>query len=313
MNATPQVAIVIVSYNTRELLLQCLASITQNQQGLDLELVVVDNASQDESLEAVRRDYPQALAIANANNRGFGAACNQGVTATRAPFILLLNSDARLTEKTLPVLYSLLRSQPGCGAAGCQVVNGLGQEVFNTRYFLTPLNQAFELLNVNQFLPSRYTCRTEFPRPDSQALDCSMDWIDGACLMLRRQALDEIGLFDEQFFMYSEDEDLCHRLKGRGWSICFSAAATVIHHGGASSANKKPEMFYHFYRSQLLFLRKHGTRAKVWFYQCAMKLALQVKRVGLAGEQRGAEYDKQMLAFKQACASLNEYEAPEGE
>src|ERR1044072_7152966 len=186
MNATPQVAIVIVSYNTRDLLLDCLASVMENQQGIEIELVVVDNASADGSLEATRSAYPQARTIANPENLGFGAACNQAIKVTRAPFILLLNSDARLTEKTLPVLYDALHLKARAGAAGCQVINASAQPVFNTRYFLRATNQALELLGANRILHSPYVCRTQLPRPGKNLSDCSVDWLDGACLMLRR-------------------------------------------------------------------------------------------------------------------------------
>jgi GT2 family glycosyltransferase len=301
MNSPAQIAILIVSYNTRELLLECLASVMENRQDFGLEVLVVDNASQDGSLEAVRRTYPQVLTIANEKNLGFGAACNQAIGATNAPFILLLNSDARLTRGSLQTLYDGLRLNEECGAIGCQVINARSLEVSNTRYFLNSFNQAFELLGITRILNFPTFRRTYRPRLNEQRLDCSIEWIEGACLMLRRRALDEAGAFDEGFFMYSEDEDLCLRLKGRGWSICFSAACAALHHGGASSAKNRPEMLTHFYASQLLFLGKHKGRAAIWFYKLAMKSALLFKRLRHTGGARALEYKQHWSAFKRAC------------
>src|SRR5215813_2427264 len=124
----PQVDVVVVSYNTRDLLLECLASVFENTHCCKLRVVVVDNASDDGSLEAVRQTYPDTIAISNATNVGFGAACNQSIKITDAPFILLLNSDARLTRPVLDVLCACLDQNERCGAAGCRVIDDKGVE-----------------------------------------------------------------------------------------------------------------------------------------------------------------------------------------
>src|SRR6185503_19865087 len=108
--------------------------------------------------------------------------------------------------------------------------------------------------------------------------DCSVDWIDGACLMLRRKALDQVGLFDEQFFMYSEDEDLCFRLRKHGWIVCFCDSGTVIHHGAASSEQNRSELLRHFHLSQLLFLSKHRGAGSAFVYSVMMGIVLTLKR-----------------------------------
>ena len=277
MNPPPAIAIIIVSYNTQALLLECLASVVESTQGHDIELVVVDNASTDGSYEAARDTYRQALVIGNSTNRGFGAACNQAFRATRSPFVLLVNSDARLTAEAFRALCDCMRLKDSCAAAGCRMTHPTGAPLVNTRYFLTPLNQAMEQAGLFTWLRGGTLRRTYRPVLGADRIDCSVDWIDGACLMLRRAALDEVGLFDEQFFMYSEDEDLCFRLKRRGWSICFSAAGAAIHHGGASAAVNRSAMLRQFYRSQLLFLHKHRGRAAALFYRTAMQAVFMVK------------------------------------
>jgi GT2 family glycosyltransferase len=301
MNPHPIVAIVVVSYNTKALLLDCLASVFESAGGARIELVVVDNASEDGSYEAVRDAYPQVIAIRNHANIGFGAACNQGIGATIAPLILLLNSDAQLTAQALQVLCDCLKYNELCGAAGCRMINAQGAEVNNTRNFLTPLNQAFEISGIK--LTSRRLHRSYRPRLDCELVDCSVDWIDGACLMLRRAALAEVGLFDERFFMYSEDEDLCFRLGKRGWLVCFCGAGTVVHQGAASSERNRVDMLRHFYLSQMLFLSKHRSPGSPFFYSAAMNAVLVIKHLVLRDSRRRERAREQLMALREACAA----------
>lgn len=280
MQTSPQVAVIVVSYNTRELLLECLSSIIQSTTKAVLEIVVVDNASSDDSVAAAREKFPKIKTLVNETNLGFSVACNQAIRATTAPLILLLNSDALLTAGAFASLSDMMAGDPRCGAAGCRVVNSANTEAVSTRNFLTPFNQALELLGVTDQLNSRYLKRSYQPSLDDNQIDCHVDWIDGSCLMVRRLALDKVGLFDERFFMYSEDEDLCLRLRDGGWKVCYSANGKAIHHGGASSLQNRTEMLRQFYRSQILFLNKHRGAASTWIYFWFMRLALLLKRVG---------------------------------
>jgi GT2 family glycosyltransferase len=270
-------------------------------QGRSVQLVVVDNASQDGSYEAVREVYPQAVAIRNATNLGFGAACNQAIASTTARFILLLNSDARLTAKALETLCECMQQNERCGAAGPRIIDSKGAEAANTRNFLTAVNQAFEVAGIG-FGLSLFR-RTRRPEPNGGRPDCSVDWIDGACLMLRRAALDEVGLFDERFFMYSEDEDLCFRLRDRGWLVCHCGDGTVVHYGGASSRLNKIEMLYHFYRSQMLFLSKHRGNSSASFFVLAMKVVLGLKRLLVLDVERRETAGQHLIALKEACVA----------
>jgi GT2 family glycosyltransferase len=288
-----------VSYNTRDLLLECLASVFESAQRFRVDVVVVDNASEDDSYQAVRDAYPQAIAIRNSANLGFGAACNQGIRATRAQLILLLNSDARLTAGALETLCDCLQQNDRCGAAGCKMIDPMGARLTNARNFLTPLNQAFETAGVK--LTSRSLSRTYEPRLDGNLIDCSVDWIDGACLMLRRAALDQVGLFDERFFMYSEDEDLCLRLRRNGWSVCLCGAGTAVHHGAASTGRSKADLRRQFYLSQLLFLLKHRSNRSAFFYALAMKTVLLLKRWLLPDNRRRETARAHLMALREAC------------
>lgn len=303
MSERPQVAIVVVSYNTRSLLLECLASVIESAKSASIEIIVIDNASNDGSYEAAREACPQAVVVRNSTNLGFGAAANQAIKQASAPFILLLNSDARLTPEAFSALFDFVNANSRCGAAGCRLINAQGEEMVSARNFLTPLNQAFELLGITKLFGSRFFSRTQRLRPDANLTDCSVDWIEAACLIVRRAALDEVGLFDERFFMYSEDEDLCLRLKNRGWSICFTEQGSAIHHGAQSSANRRLEMLCQLYSSQMLFLAKHRGRASVSLYKFAMKTALMLKRSLKSGKARREELTERLVAFRRACAN----------
>jgi GT2 family glycosyltransferase len=306
MSQTLRVAVIIVSYNTRDLLLECVASVLAVTGGVEFELVVIDNGSEDGSYEELRKRYPAVTAVSNKENLGFGAACNQGIKATTAPFVLLLNSDARITPEALAALHECMRGNQRCGAAGCKLVTPHGARLNNTRNFLTPFNQAVEMLGVR--LPSRGLSRTYRPEVGGGHIDCKVDWIEGSCLMIRREALDEVGLLDEQFFMYSEDEDLCLRLRNRGWVICYTEAGTSVHHGGASSQRNKEQMLFHFYRSQMLFLRKHRGHSSISQYMAAMRSVLRLKCLSsrlLARADVNRDLSERLGALKRARASLN--------
>lgn len=294
----PQVAVVVVSYNTKGLLLECLASVLTSAPAGSVKLMVVDNGSEDGSYEAVREVYPGAATIRNAANLGFGAACNQGIRATGARFILLLNSDAVLSAEAFQVMKECLEQNERCGAAGCRLVDAAGDEVINTRNFLTPFNQALELAGIKG---PRLAQRTRRPRPDRN--DCSVDWIDGACLMVRRSAVDQVGMFDEQFFMYSEDEDLCLRLRRDGWLVCFCGAGTAVHYGAASSRLHKTEMLRQFFLSQMRFLGKHRSRRAISLYTVLMKTVLILKCWFLRDAGRRGAARELLAALREATAA----------
>lgn len=300
MNPPPQVAVVVVSYNTRDLLVSCLASVIESTRAADVEIVVVDNASTDGSLQTVRETYPQVLTIANPANVGFGIACNQAIRATTAPLILLLNSDATITPECFQALQDAIAGNARCGAAGGRILNSAGAEIPNTRNFLTPLNQAAEQSGLMSWTNWKYLRRTHRPTLDQNQLDCSVDWIDGACLMLNRAALDEVGLFDEDFFMYSEDEDLCFRLRRHGWTICYSAAGTARHHGAASTSQNKFDMLRQFYSSQMLFLSKHHGNRSARLYATAMKTIMFLKSILTANTNRREMAREQLRALGEA-------------
>lgn len=274
------IAVAVISHNTRDLLLECVASVAEATHKVEAEIVVVDNASTDGSAEAVARVYPQVILLANSANLGFGSACNQAIARTSSPFVLLLNGDTRVNAPAIVAMQGCMESHPRCAAAGCALVNAAGARVANTRNFLNPLNQALELVGITRRAGPRFLRRSRRPHENTPGCDCSVDWIEAACLMVRRSALDEVGLFDERFFMYSEDEDLCFRLKRAGWSVCFCGEPAVVHHGSASTAQYRSQMLREFYLSQMRFLAKNRSERAARWYVTATKLALAFKKLG---------------------------------
>jgi GT2 family glycosyltransferase len=299
-------AIIIVSYNTRDLLLACLRSVLVSTTGVRCEVVVVDNASVDTSADAVQEHFPTVRVIRNRVNAGFAAACNTAIRETTGPLVLLLNSDAEVTGEAITALTDIMKAEPRCGAAGCKVTDSSGSETVNSRHFLSVFNQTLELAGLRPILGVLGTSRSYIVKRDrNRSIDCSVDWIDGACLMLRRDALDEVGLFDERFFMYSEDEDLCYRLRQSGWEVCRSNEATIVHHGGASAAQDQSSNLRWFYASQMIFLGKHRGGRAAELYYAGMRLALALKRVkALSNPLARQDLAAKIAALKAARAAL---------
>ncbi|HTB81374.1 MAG TPA: glycosyltransferase [Opitutaceae bacterium] len=232
---TPQLAFIIVSFNTRDLLDACLTSIYRHTQGVTFEIIVVDNASRDGSPAMVREKYPEVVLVESAENLGFGRANNAGFARSRAPFVMLFNSDALLLEDTGAALVRFLEGHPRAGLAGPDVVllNGLRQP--KTRGMLPT---ARVMLNQNLLL-----CRL-FPRSRffaglyveaEWARETRIGWISGVCMVIRREAYAQSGGFDPDIFMYAEDVDLCQRCAVLGWETWRINAHAIKHVCGGST------------------------------------------------------------------------------
>jgi GT2 family glycosyltransferase len=252
-------AVVIVNYNTCEQLRSCLASV---QSEAPSEIVVVDNASSDHSVEMVKSDFPSVSLHANEINSGYGAAANQAVAGCSENYVLLLNSDTLLRQGTLRALASYLDSHPRAGTVGPRLINPNGTVQGSCYPFPTPLNTLLvntslsRLVGYLPFLRDYYL--PSWPHNSARRVD----WIKGAALALRREAFEAIGGFDESFFMYFEETDLCFRLVAAGWEVHFSPIADVVHLGGASTVQFRTNMAVQFFASIMHFYEKHYSRAR---------------------------------------------------
>ncbi len=251
----------MVSYNTRDLTLAALAAVRRSLAGSGLthEVIVVDNASPDGSAEAVRRAWPDITLIANAENRGFAAATNQGLVASAGRYVVLLNPDTEVLAEALDQLVRLLESRPDAGACAPSLLYADGRFQHNAFRFpglaqtlldFFPLHWRIQESRLNGRYPRRL-----YARGEPFAIDHPL----GACLMVRRAVIEQVGLLDEGYFMYVEEIDWCRRMKAAGWRVYCVPQARVIHHAGQSTRQFREAMFVALWRSRLRYFdRYHG-------------------------------------------------------
>ncbi len=273
MSDTPRVAVVVVSFEARETLLAGLDSV-RTHASVPLELVVVDNASSDGSAAAVRAAHPGALVIGNPDNVGFARAGNQGWRASRAPHVLFLNPDAEVTPGAIETLAGLLEARPEVGAAGPRTRSGDGTIQVSTGPDLTLLAERRQRRLVRGVARRDPAALAEAEA--RHAREHEPAWVSGSCLIARRAALERVGGFDERFFLYEEDADLCRRIRAAGWRVVFTPAAEVRHALGRSMARAPRRARLEYHRSHLLYYRKHNAPPA----QAALRLLLVARGLG---------------------------------
>ncbi|MBO0730713.1 MAG: glycosyltransferase family 2 protein [Acidimicrobiaceae bacterium] len=257
----PLVSALVVSHNVRGLLLDTLRALA-NQGWPNLEVIVVDNHSADGSAEAVTLEFPEAKLISLGENVGYGRANNVAFEQAQGTLILLLNPDVTVSPGCLGHLVRFLHQHPDAGAVGPRLVRPDGSpDRAARRSFPTPGASFYRVSGLSRLFPGS----ARFNRYNLGALDPTreheMDAGTGACLMVRREAIDDIGLFDPDFFMYGEDLDLCYRIKAGGWKVWYVPAATAIHFKGTSTRQVPFRMQYEFHRAMWVYHRKHHAAA----------------------------------------------------
>ena len=251
----PLISAIIVSYNTREMTLECLRTLETELRGCDTEIFLVDNASHDGSAEAVRAAFPRVRVIANAVNTGFGAANNRAMQEARGRYYLLLNSDAFPLPGALGKLVEYLQEHPAVGVVGPRLLNADGSMQLSCFRFPTPRQTWCENLWLSSLFPQHPVLGNYRRWPhDRERL---VDWVGGACMLLRREVVEEVGGFDERFFLYAEETDWQRRMRDAGWEIAFTPTSVVTHLGGASGASTKARTNRHFFDSLDRYERKH--------------------------------------------------------
>ncbi len=251
---SPRAAAILVSWNTRDELLEAIASLRREDDGL--EIVVVDNASSDGSADAVQAVSPAVTLIRNAENVGFGRAVNQALQATTAPYVLLLNSDAELRPGALSALARVLEARPEVAVVGprTRFADGTIQVSWGSRPGLVAEWSQRRLVKGLE-------AREPGARQHAEAIasrEHEPDWLSGSAWLARREALLAVGQFDEGFFLYWEDVDLCLRLRAAGWRLVFTPSAEVVHHQGVSKGRSDGRALVEYHRSHLRFYRKHN-------------------------------------------------------
>lgn len=260
------ISVIIVSFNTSSLLRTCLAQLFANSAEVELEVFVVDNNSSDDSVAMVQREFPQVRLIANTENLGFAAANNQAWKRASGEFILLLNPDAFVKEGAVYNAFKFMEAYPECGICGGRLVKPDGTLDPSARKFPTFLTKLLTISGCKSRFPhSRIFAGHEFGNFDHNSI-MEVDWVPGTFTMYRRDMLEQTGLFDERFYIYYEETDLCQTAKKHGWKVYFLPWSEIIHVGGASSKKRKEHSFdgaalqvtRFRMRSEWLYFRKNG-------------------------------------------------------
>jgi GT2 family glycosyltransferase len=245
-------SIVIVNWNTKDLLIQCLKSIDQTLQSLKMEVFVVDNGSMDGSVELMREKYPGAIVIQNPINLGFAKANHRALVLSKGKYILLLNPDTELKEGAIETLMAFMDSHPRAGVAGVQLFNSDGSKQNSIANFPS---LATELLNKSLL---RWFFRKTFlgkERNFSEPIE--VDSVIGACMMVRLEAMEQVGLLDEDYFLFLEETDWCYRMMKAGWKVYHVPQAEVYHFQGKSAEKEKKRAKVEYYRSRYQFFKKN--------------------------------------------------------
>ena len=242
-------SIILVCWNNKEYLDPCLESLYDTGMKNSFDVIVVDNGSTDGSQQMLAEKYPDVKVIQNDENVGLGRASNQGIDATRGKYVLLLNNDTIVDGASFDVMIDFLNANPKVGAVGGKVFNpdGTVQTCYN--YFSTFQEEFLVATRLGKLLRRGYPAVV-----DAEDVK-SVDWMTSACLMVRRSALDEVGLLDEDYFIYGDEADLQYRIKKAGWEIYYLPQATIIHYGGRSMTRWPRRRMV--YRGKMLFYKKN--------------------------------------------------------
>ena len=259
-----KLSVVIVSYNVRRFVEQCLDSVHKASEGIETEAFVVDNASQDDTVEAIGKEYPWVRLIANDDNLGFARANNIAIRQSVGEYVLLLNPDTIVAEQTLRQAVDFMDAHPKAGGVGVRMHNADGTLAPESRRAIpTPWVSCLKMLG---FTRRYYMSHLSWDEPGR------IEVISGAFCLLRRKALDQIGLLDEDFFMYGEDIDLSFRLLKGGWENWY-VPCDIVHFKGESTQKSTFRYVHVFYQAMLIFFRKHYSHLSV-FYTIPVKMAI---------------------------------------
>ncbi|MDG4554663.1 MAG: glycosyltransferase family 2 protein [Candidatus Competibacter sp.] len=310
MTAKPAVSVVIVSFNTRELLRECLNALAVEADGVSHEAIVVDNASRDGSADMLAAEFPQIRLIRSEVNLGFAAANNRGFEIAQGRYVALLNSDAFPRPGALRNAVAHMDADPKIGLGGARLVGRDDSWQPAARLFPSPLNDFLSLSGLSTRFPrSRF-----FGRVDRSWADpgepAEVDWVPGAFSIIRRDVLERVGYFDEAFFLYYEEVDLCRRIKAAGYRIGYWPDVTVVHLGGESSktlehltlSSSGAQLTLWRLRSEYLYYRKQHGLATAWLAKQVEKQwhalrAWKNARRGEAGGRAKAEESRAILTL----------------
>jgi GT2 family glycosyltransferase len=275
-----EVSIIIINWNTSELLDQALTTLQPAISGLAVEVIVVDNGSVDGSVDMVRSNWPDVILIALPRNVGFAAGNNAGILRAGGRKIMLLNSDVIVLESTVRGLVACLDRRPEVACAGARHLNADRTLQRSMDRFPTLISDLLSYSEAHRLPPARAHLRRHYPWWGDHDTECEVGWVNGACLMVRREVLETVGLLDERFFIYAEELDWCYRMWKAGWRVVFTPDAEVVHLGGQSTEAASARRIVLLYLGQLKFYDKHYSRARTTGLRAGIA-SLAVARLGI--------------------------------
>lgn len=302
-----KLSVVIVNYNVKYFLEQCLRSVEAAVAGLEVEIFVVDNHSTDGSLEYLKPRFPGVVFIANEDNPGFARANNQAIQQARGEYILLLNPDTIVGEESIRTLCFAMDEHPECGGTGVKMINGNGAFLAESkRSFPTPWVAFCKLFGLSALFPrshafSRYSL--PFLNPDAPH---TVDVLSGACMLLRHEALKKVGLLDEAFFMYGEDIDLSYRIKQGGY-LNYYIPERLLHYKGESTRHSDIKYIRAFYHAMRIFYRKYYPRSG-FLMNSLIRIGIVVKLLftRLFGSSKDKKKRRQKVAHRRVLILCRE-------
>jgi N-acetylglucosaminyl-diphospho-decaprenol L-rhamnosyltransferase len=269
-------SVIILSWNTCGLLEKCLDALVRFGKGIPVEILVVDNGSTDGSQAMVSDKFPEVCLYQSEENLGFSRGNNRGIDLTSGAYVLLLNSDAFITEGALAALMRIIEQHPKAGIVGAQLVNPDGS--FQASHSLFPgLWQEFLILTgLGRFFFGRY-----YPSrgPEVKKGPQIVDYVEGACLLVRREAIESAGRLSNDFFMYAEEVDWCFAMNKTGWEVWYQPDARIIHLGGGSSHNRRTSREGDLYRSRVIFFRKNHGPFKAFILKWMIVVSVGIKNI----------------------------------
>jgi GT2 family glycosyltransferase/glycosyltransferase involved in cell wall biosynthesis len=318
MTTPNKISVVVVSWNVAALLEDCINSLLASQPTtLDIEIIVVDNASRDGSPDLVRQNFPNVRLIANQHNYGFGFGCNQGWQAADGEFIFFLNPDATVTSTTLQTLLEFMQTHPSVKICGPQLRYPDGSLQSNRRRFLSPGLALVESTILQRYRPFKNMkgltrFYMEEPSDPSPEVSQAVDWLVGAALFVRRTDLAQVGGFDERYFMYSEESDLCRKLGGAAWYL---PTAQVMHREGRSSAKDVPQRHINFHTSKVSYFRKwygpaFGYFLRMFLLATYIFQGMEESVKFLVGHKRELRRERLYIVGKVLASRLRPYHNP---
>lgn len=270
-----QLSVIIVNYNVRHFLEQCLYSVQKACKGLTAEVIVVDNHSSDNSIEYLSSKFPSVRYISNTENYGFARACNQGLQQSNGHYILFLNPDTIVAEDSFQKCISFFESHPETGAMGVKMTDGSGRFLKESkRAFPSPLTSLYKLFGLARLFPRSATFARYHLGNLDENKNNEVDVLAGAFMMIRKEVLNKVGSFDETFFMYGEDVDLSYRIQQAGYKNYYFAGTSIIHFKGESTRKGSMNYVRMFYKAMSVFVKKHYGGSRAGIFNIMIQLAI---------------------------------------